>query len=393
MAKRRNGEGSWGTKKINGITYKRFRSPEGKDFYGKTEKAAKLKYMKWKDEDKELPKEQKTLDDVAEEWLKSKKKQVKNTTYDGYEYFVQNVLKYDKGYTINTMQMHTITDDHVQSYIDNWADWLPMNSIRKNKALLNQIFNFAKRKKYILSNPLEEVKLPIEEQVTKKTREPIFLTTEDRKKLENFADMKMKTKEYYKYGNNSKVIVFLLHTGLRISELIALKWKNVNLKDRTIFITENAPEIKNRNKSGNKYILDHTTPKRKSSQRYVPLSDIAYDIIMFFHDNYPHSDNDLVFVSTVGTPIQRRNVNRTLANLLEIGDCSNKAATAHDLRHSFGSELIRNGVDIKVVSELMGHKDIQTTYNIYIHIIPEQKSNAISIFNNDKKEKTKEAED
>ena len=41
----------------------------------------------------------------------------------------------------------------------------------------------------------------------------------------------------------------------------------------------------------------------------------------------------------------------------------------------------------------MGHKDIQTTYNIYIHIIPEQKSNAISIFNNDKKEKTKEAED
>ena len=227
MAKRRNGEGSWGTKKINGITYKRFRSPEGKDFYGKTEKAAKLKYMKWKDEDKEIPKEQKTLDDVAEEWLKSKKKQVKNTTYDGYEYFVQNVLKYDKGYTINRMQMHTITDDHVLSYINNWADWLPMNSIRKNKALLNQIFNFAKRKKYILSNPLEEVKLPIEEQVTKKTREPIFLTTEDRKKLENFADMKMKTKEYYKYGNNSKVIVFLLHTGLRISELIALKWKNV----------------------------------------------------------------------------------------------------------------------------------------------------------------------
>ena len=109
MAKRRNGEGSWGTKKINGITYKRFRSPEGKDFYGKTEKAAKLKYSKWKDENKETPKEQKTLDDVAEEWLKSKKKQVKNTTYDGYEYFVQNVLKYDKGYTINRMQMHTIT--------------------------------------------------------------------------------------------------------------------------------------------------------------------------------------------------------------------------------------------------------------------------------------------
>ena len=93
MAKRHNGEGSWGTKTINGIIYKRYRSPEGKDFYGKTQKEIKIKYEKWKDLNESTPTEQKTLDVVAEEWLNSKKKQIKNTTYDGYEYFIKDVLK------------------------------------------------------------------------------------------------------------------------------------------------------------------------------------------------------------------------------------------------------------------------------------------------------------
>lgn len=382
MAKRRNGEGSWGTKTINGITYKRFRSPEGKDFYGKTEKEARLKYQKWTDEHKELPPEQKTLDDVASEWLISKKKQVKNTTYDGYEYFVNQVLKYDHGYMINNMQIHTITVEHIQNYVDNWADWLPMSSIHKNKSLLNQIFNYAKRKRYITESPVtDQIKLPIEEQVVKQTKKHIFLSTDDRHKLEQLAFKKMKYREGDWYGNNAKIIVFLFHTGLRFAEATALRWGNVDFTDKSIFIIENSPIIKNRKNTGPKYILDKTTPKRKSSQRHVPLSDMAYKILMYFYEKYPHEDNDLVFVTKTGTPINRRNVNRTLEILLNTADCSIKKASVHDLRHSFGSELILNGVDIKIVSELMGHKDIQTTYNIYIHILPTQKSNAIQTFN------------
>ena len=96
---------------------------------------------------------------------------------------------------------------------------------------------------------------------------------------------------------------------------------------------------------------------------------------------YPHNKNNYVFVSKNGSQVNRRNVNRTLKILLGKLDCTIKDASVHDLRHSFGSELIKNKVDIKIVSELMGHKDIQTTYNIYIHILSEQKINAIQIFN------------
>ncbi len=381
MAKRHNGEGSWGTKTINGTIYKRYRSPEGKDFYGKTQKEIKIKYEKWKDSNKSIPIEKKTLDIVAEEWLNSKKKQIKNTTYDGYEYFIKDVLKYDHGYTINNMQIHTITSDHVQNYIDNMAEWLPKNSIRKNKSLLNQIFNYAKKKGYIENNPVVDIKLPIEERIIKKTKEHIFLSTEDRQKLENFINPDNQIKDAHKYGNSAKIIVFLFHTGLRFGELTALRWENVDLENKTIFIKENAPVIINRKTTGTKYILDKTTPKRKSSERYVPLSDIAYQIIIYFYMTYPHNKDNYVFVSKNGSQVNRRNVNRTLKTLLDKLDCTIKDASVHDLRHSFGSELIKNKVDIKIVSELMGHKDIQTTYNIYVHILSEQKINAIQIFN------------
>ena len=62
-------------------------------------------------------------------------------------------------------------------------------------------------------------------------------------------------------------------------------------------------------------------------------------------------------------------------------NCSVSECTVHALRHTFGSLLIKKGVDIKVVSEILGHKDVSVTYNIYIHIIDEQKVSAMAKLN------------
>ena len=63
--------------------------------------------------------------------------------------------------------------------------------------------------------------------------------------------------------------------------------------------------------------------------------------------------------------------------MLENSECSNKNYTPHSLRHGYGSILLSQGVDIKTVSILLGHKDISTTYNIYIHVLEEDKIKAI----------------
>lgn len=383
MGKRKDGEGSWGIKTIKGITYKRFRSPEGKDFYGKTEKEVKQKYKEWKKQyaDKNIRKELKTVNDVADDWLDSMKKHIKSTTYDGYEYFVDGVLKRKNGYDLGNMQIQQVSEVQVQKYIDYLADNIAKSSIKKDKALLHQVFKYAKKNDIISDNPVEDVKIPIDDNIAVKTKEHVFISTEDRIKLETEESRVWSNKKRV-YGNNAKMVIFLLHTGLRFGELTALKWKNVNLEEKDIFVVENSPVIKNRDKDAKtKYKIDQTSTKRKSSERHVPLSDKAIEILQYFKSKYPHENDDYVFVSDNSTPANRRNVSRCLAGMLKSANCEIQDASPHDLRHSFGSELIKNGIDIKVVSELMGHKDVQTTYNIYIHILNEQKTDAINVFN------------
>lgn len=383
MMKRKNGEGSWGTKTIKGITYKRFRSPEGKDFYGKTEKEIRQKYKIWKEQyaDKNIKKELKTVNDIADEWLESVKKHIKATTYDGYEYFVEGVLKKKNGYDLGNMQIQQVSDVQIQKYIDYLADSIAKSSIKKDKSLLHQVFKYAKKHGVISDNPMEDIKIPNDDNIVKKAKEYVFISTEDWKKLEA-EECRVWSNNKRMYGNNAKVVIFLLHTGLRFGELTALKWKNVNLEEKDIFIVENSPIIKNRDiNARTKYKVDETTTKRKSNERHIPLSNKAIEILEYFRNKYPHESSDHVFVAENGSLVDRSNVSRCLSGMLKAAKCEVQEASPHDLRHSFGSELIKNGIDIKVVSELMGHKDVQTTYNIYIHILKEQKVDAVSIFN------------
>lgn len=385
MGKRKNGEGSWATVTKKGYTYKRFRSPEGKEFFGKTEKEVKAKYKDWKNKGSiDMSYKKVTVLQVSEKWLESKKKHVKASTFDGYEYFVEGILGKNRGYDMGNRQIQQLTVQNVQEYVDSWSDFLPKSSMKKNKALLSQVFKYARKQGIIAIDLMEDIKLPIDDNIVKKTKKAVFISTEDRAKLEA-EESRMYSNNKRIYGNNAKMIIFLLHTGLRFGELTALCWKNVDMENKKIFIVENKPIIKNRNNTdGKKYILDSTSTKRKASERYIPLSDKAYEIIQYFYMNYPHGKEDHVFCNDKGNYAQRRNVGRTVRAMLKAADCEVKDASPHDLRHSFGSELIKNGVDIKVVSELMGHKDIQTTYNIYIHILTEQKVNAIEMFNKNK---------
>lgn len=380
MGKRKNGEGTWGEVTISGKKYKRYRIA-GKSFYGKTEKEVKEKYQNWLKNEKPVktPLNKLTLNEVTEKWLKSKEKHIKATTYDSYEFFKNHILKLKTGYDLGNMQIQKIKKDHIQAYIDYLATEIARSSIRIYKSVLRQIFDFAEEKGYVKTNPVQKIVVPIEDNVAKKEKEKVFLTGEDWKKLEEEEKRVYSTGKRY-YGDGAKIVIFLLHTGLRYGEMTALRWKNVDMEKRKIHIVENAPRIRNRSGNGGRYTIDVTTPKRKSSNRYVPLSDKAFEILQYF-EKKKKDDNDFVFLNGNGNHIEGSQFTRLIKSMLKNAGCEIQDASPHDLRHSFGSELIRRGVDIKVVSELMGHADIQTTYNIYIHILDSQKEDAVNVFN------------
>ena len=246
--RRKNNEGSWGTKTIKGVIYKYYRSPEGKYFYGKTNKEINEKRKKFEteqkakilsQEDKSITKE--TFGDFIMEWLLDLKRiDVKRNTTDGYEACINGqVLKYKGSYKIADKQVGTLTTYDFQQYYASMADIYSRGTIKKNYAILTQCIKYGNKKGYFSENiDIDEIKIPNEDIVKKKKREIHFLTEDDIKLFCKEAK-RINTKEFClrgkigesSYGNNANLLMFLIFSGLRLSEAIELKWGDISFAD------------------------------------------------------------------------------------------------------------------------------------------------------------------
>lgn len=391
--KRKNGEGSWGKKKIKGVEYRYFRNTNGKYFYGKTEKEIKEKIKKYEKENT-VSTSKLLLSDFMKDWLyNTKQHQVKRRTFDSYEQYYNMLIINYKDYIISDVQLCSLTTEILTKYFNSLADKYSLSTIKKANVLLNQCLNYAVDKELIDVNPMDKVKLPNEDRVKKQKKQIPFLSPDDMDKL--YEESFRIQEEGFRingaagelvYGNNAKIIVLIMYTGLRISEALGLKWEDVDFENKCIKVKRNLSRIKNRDKDtdGENYKYVETTVKKKASERTIPLSDRAYEVLEYLKtNNKSTNDIDYVCVSKNGKIAGQRNITRTLNSMLVRGKCSVKKCGLHSLRHSFGSFLVSKGVDIATVSTLMGHEDITTTYNVYTHVLKQQQIDAIKVFDNE----------
>lgn len=353
------GAGSWSKQVKNGTEYHRLVvriNGKRKDFYGKTKAEAQKKYKNYLiNHNSDTIKTSMSIYDVAKEAIKLKKQQIKETTYD---YYLAGADRLKKD-GIGNFQIQSVTIDDVQIYINNLSKTDTLSTIKRQKIILNIAFSYANNHKWIDDDFMDKIKLPNEANIVKEKKQPVFLSTEERRLIEVESNRLNDNKVHNGkigtrlYGVSASAIVFILHTGLRVGELFALYWKNVDLDKRFIHITQNAP-------TGGKTI---TTPKRKSSIRSIPIDSVAFDILQDLSND---KNGELVFHTKNGNMLNRNDVHRTLKTMIERTGI-NKNPTLHDLRHTYASELIRNGIDMKTVSVLLGHSDISTTMNIYVH--------------------------
>lgn len=402
--RRKNGEGSWGTKTINGNKYKFYKDVNGKYFYGKTNAEINAKkdayYEKHKDAKKSSKKQtivdkrkearSQTFGDGILKWLKEEKfSEIKRSTYDGYEDCIMGeIIGYD-GYRLSDKQIGTIDLEIINKYYASLATVYSAGTIKKNYAIISQYIEYCNENGYFDETiNISKIKYPKEEDVEKKKKEIHFLSEEDvqlfckeakRINVPGFCFGKLGE---YTYGNNAYLLMFIVMTGLRIGEAMALQWNDVNRKDKYIIIRKTSVTLKNRdeNNNGPKRILSTQTTKTRAGERIIPLNESAIQILEYEESLNPdHTNNDYVFITKNGDRIKSSsNVRRTLNNIMSRAGCSVDTLTPHELRHTFGSLLIEKNVDIKVVSELLGHTDIKMTYNIYIHVLEKQKAKAIT---------------
>lgn len=205
-----------------------------------------------------------------------------------------------------------------------------------------------------------------------------FYNDEEVEKLCNAAKSTYSNgKRVYRLGD---AIIVALNTGLRLAELIALKWTEVDFERRKIIVNSTRVIVKNRSENaGTKYIvIEQDSAKSATSIREVDINDACLEALLRL--NGITGTFEYVLSTGNGNPILPRYLDRMFRKIaISAGLPEEKIYGLHSLRHTFASRLFAAGEDVKTVSELLGHSDITITYNTYIHLINEQKRKAIHV--------------
>ena len=172
-------------------------------------------------------------------------------------------------------------------------------------------------------------------------------------------------KSYLSIGTDSKKlgIIVVMLTGIRIGELCALKWENIDLENGVIFIDKTMQRIKttdNTEERKTKIIID--VPKSHTSIRTIPIPSILLNKLKQWEFNKSH---DTYLITNTKKYIEPRVYQRNFKSYLKA--CNIRDNKFHVLRHTFATMAISKGIDIKTVSLLLGHSDVSFTMKRYVH--------------------------
>lgn len=372
--KRMNGEGSW-TKRDNG-TWKLSVSYKGigrKYFYGTKQECLdkKRKFEALLSSnivgDKDI-----LFKDFIRAWLKEiKQPAVKANSYDRLEYVTETTLITK----IGNLSLKQIDDNLIQTMVINKMkeEGYAHATIKKTYSTLGQALKYAVARGKIDKNPMNDVFLPNRSLFeNKKIR---FLSDEERNRLVTTCYMTFQNGgRIYKFG---AFYVFLLYTGLRLGEALALKWSDIDLEKRTVNVSRTIVYVRDRSKNdGSKILVDQTSTKNGMS-RVVYLSDMAIEALEDLKKQMGYCPDGYIMQTknkTILYPADAYKIFQRILKRANVEQCG-----IHALRHSFVSLMINNGIPITMVSQMVGHANIGITMKIYTHLLEETQLESMSI--------------
>lgn len=318
---------------------------------------------------KQMTTESKSFHQFADEWvhviLKSK---VKPLSYQRKVSTLENQV-YPH---IGRIPIDKLTHTQIQKMVNDLNEsGLSYSTIKKAYEAVSACHRYYRIQTSSAFNPCEEITLP--EAKRKSESDFDFFKDDERKQIFEEATRKYSNgKNVYRLG---WVFVLLLYSGLRVGELCALTWSDIDFVEKTISITKNAVEITERDGKGkNRSVLTtQNSTKTKSGTRIIPMTAKAYTALCEIKKIT--GEYEYLVTSSNGKRIRPTRLDRMFHQILAAINL--KKVGVHSLRHTFASMLFNNGCEIKVVSELLGHSNTKITENIYIHLIQQQKVKAI----------------
>jgi integrase len=324
-----------------------------------------------------------TVNDVYETWKKDKVG-LKATTRTNYLYMYEHFVKEDLG----KVQVKKVKKSDIRRFYNKLidSDGMAINTLETIHNVLHQVFKLAVEDEYMRNNPCSDVLGDVKRSHNYQTPKRHALTIPEQEAFVKYLS------ETPKYRHWLPLFTFFLGTGCRVSEVVGLRWDDVHMDESYIDINHNLVYYAKEKEIGaekRKCYHSISTPKTEAGTRIIPMLPEVKDALVaekeyqrecgitcrMIVDGY----TDFVFLNRFGDVHNPQTINRTIKRVVlsyneeEVEKASKERRepvlippfSCHNLRHTFATRYCENETNLKVIQEILGHKDISTTMDVY----------------------------
>ena len=321
-----------------------------------------------------------TVNDVFELWC-DLKRGLKHNTFTNYKYMYNMFVRPSFG----KLRIASVKKSDVKRFYNTLADEkiLTIATIDNIHTVLHQVFDLAVDDNYIRINPTDH---------NFETEKRKALTVAEQKLFIDFLQ------NHPQYHHWYPVFAVMLGTGMRVGEIVGLRWCDIDLEQGIIGVNHTLVYYNHGDGKGCSFSIN--TPKTKAGERTIPMLDFVKEAFLM-EKKYQEETGlhckatvdcytDFIFINRFGDVQHQGTLNKAIRRIIR--DCNDEVLlrgeadpvllpkfSCHSLRHTFTTRLCESGVNVKVIQDVLGHADISTTMDIYVDVTKDMKQKEFNV--------------
>lgn len=333
-----------------------------------------------------------TVNEMFDMWCELKRG-IKHNTFQNYKYMYNMFVRPNFG----RLKLTMVKKSDVKRFYNTMADEriLKISTIDTVHNILHQVFDLAVSDNYIRVNPTDNMLKELKQSHNFQVKKRKALTVPEQQMFVDFLKTNSRYNHWY------PVFAVMLGTGMRVGEVVGLRWCDIDFEDNLISVNHTLVYYNHGDGKGCSFSVN--TPKTKAEERTIPMLDFvkeAFELERKYQEEAGLSCKaeidgytDFIFINRFGDVQHQGTLNKAIRRIIR--DCNDAALlrsseeqtllppfSCHSLRHTFTTRLCEQGVNVKVIQDVLGHSDFSTTMNIYTDVTKDLKKQEFVNFNN-----------